>query len=162
MKNDRSRTSTQYLALAAVAIVVVSAACGSDAGLGESEPTAPTQVEQPVLEPLDQPDPVDPENMDLDGGELVIGEVPGDFLDRLIADAIERSGVDDNGIFVDRAESVVWNNGSLGCPEPGGLYTQALVDGYHVVLETPGGDLDYRTAGTDYFIVCDRPLGSGY
>ena len=55
MKNDSSRTSTQYLALAAVAIVVVSAACGSDAGLGESEATAPTQVEQPVLEPLDQP-----------------------------------------------------------------------------------------------------------
>ena len=76
--------------------------------------------------------------MDLDGGELVIGDVPDDFLDRLIADAIERSGVDDNGIFVDRAESVVWNNGSLGCPEPGGLYTQALVDGYHVVPASPG------------------------
>ena len=28
--------------------------------------------------------------------------------------------------------TVTWNNGALGCPEPGGCYTQALVLGYEI------------------------------
>ncbi len=43
-----------------------------------------------------------------------------------------------------------WNDGSLGCPEPGELYTQALVDGFQVVLEIDGERFDYRVgSGTD-------------
>jgi hypothetical protein len=29
----------------------------------------------------------------------------------------------------------VWNDGSLGCPEPGMMYTQALVNGYWLIIE---------------------------
>ena len=34
-----------------------------------------------------------------------------------------------------RAERVEWNDGSLGCPEPGIAYTQAIVPGYNFVYE---------------------------
>ncbi len=43
-----------------------------------------------------------------------------------------------------------WNDGSLGCPQPGQLYTQALVDGFQVVLEVDDEQFDYRVgSGTD-------------
>ena len=32
------------------------------------------------------------------------------------------------------AEAVTWSDGSLGCPEPGMMYTQALVPGYRVQI----------------------------
>jgi hypothetical protein len=34
-----------------------------------------------------------------------------------------------------QAEAVTWPDGALGCPEPGIVYTQALVPGYWVVVE---------------------------
>ena len=37
-----------------------------------------------------------------------------------------------------------WNDGSLGCPQPGQLYTQALVEGFQVVIEVNGEQFDYR------------------
>lgn len=43
-------------------------------------------------------------------------------------------GAEPSGIEVLRAERVQWPDGSLGCPQPGHSYTQALVDGYKVVL----------------------------
>ena len=42
------------------------------------------------------------------------------------------------------AEAVTWNDGSLGCPEAGQAYTQALVEGYQVILEVDGERYDYR------------------
>ncbi len=48
------------------------------------------------------------------------------------------------------AEGITYNDGSLGCPEPGQVYTQALVDGFRVVLEVDGEEFDYRIgSGTD-------------
>ncbi len=32
------------------------------------------------------------------------------------------------------ARVVVWSSGAIGCPRPDGFYTQALVDGYLVIL----------------------------
>ena len=48
----------------------------------------------------------------------------------VLADAERRSGVDSGRIRVVQSESVTWRDGSLGCPEPGRLYTQALIRGY--------------------------------
>ncbi len=46
------------------------------------------------------------------------------------------------------AESVIWNNGAMGCPRPGMLYTDALVPGYRVQLQVGHQVLDYH-AGRD-------------
>ena len=59
-----------------------------------------------------------------------------------------------------RAEAVTWSDGALGCPEPGGMYTQALVDGYQVVIEVDGQEYDYRVGhGTDVRLCEKPPLG---
>lgn len=72
------------------------------------------------------------------------GEVPHDFMASVFADAEARTGLDRSEMTVLRAEAVTWQDGSLGCPEPGMSYTQALVDGYWVELMAEGETLDYR------------------
>ncbi len=64
------------------------------------------------------------------------------------ADLASRTGVDEAGIEVLKAEEVTWSNGALGCPKPGVSYTQALVDGYQVILFADGRAYDYH-AGSD-------------
>ena len=38
-------------------------------------------------------------------------------------------------------ESVTWSDGSLGCPEPGMMYTQALVRGHRIRVDAAGTTL---------------------
>lgn len=54
-------------------------------------------------------------------------------------------------------ERVTWNDGALGCPEPGVAYTQALVDGSRTVLEADGATYAYHAGQDDDPFLCDRP-----
>ena len=67
--------------------------------------------------------------------------------------------LDREQLVIVRAESVVWNDGSLGCPEPGILYTQALVNGYWVVIDAAGQKYDFRVGSGGSFRLC--PPGQG-
>jgi hypothetical protein len=79
-------------------------------------------------------------------------------LNQILDDAATRSGVPRGQLEVKRAEAVTWPDGSLGCPEPGVLYTQALVDGFWVEVRAGDAVLDYRGSGRD-FKLC--PPGRG-
>jgi hypothetical protein len=91
----------------------------------------------------------------------VTGEVPTDLLESIIKDLSERSGAAPSQIAVLRDQEVVWNDGSLGCPKPGEFYTQALVNGYWVVLEFSGIKYDYRATAAGYFVLCERGIPPG-
>jgi len=45
-------------------------------------------------------------------------------------------------VTIIEAREVVWSDGAIGCPRPEGFYTQALVEGYLVVL-SHGGERTY-------------------
>jgi hypothetical protein len=91
-------------------------------------------------------------------GTPAAGEVSAEILDRIVADLTDRTGAARAAVSLLRAEQVVWNDGSLGCPQPGMMYTQALVSGYWVVLETGGREYDYRATEGGYFMVCETGL----
>lgn len=55
-----------------------------------------------------------------------------------IADLVARTGTDPAEVTVAAFESVTWRDGSIGCPEPGMNYTQALVPGYRIELVVAG------------------------
>jgi hypothetical protein len=84
------------------------------------------------------------------------GEVPPELLDNIISDLSTQGNYDKDAISVIRAESVIWPDGSLGCPKPGDVYTQAQVQGYWVVLRSSGKDFDYRASSTQYFYRCQN------
>lgn len=94
-------------------------------------------------------------------GAAPVGEIPAEILDRILADAVVRTSTDLADIEVIRGEAITWPDGSLGCPEPGMMYTQALVDGYHVVVRAGGEELDYRVGSGGGFRLCEsvRPGG---
>ncbi len=81
--------------------------------------------------------------------------VPRELLEQLTADAAARGGVDASAVRVVRAEARTFSDGSLGCPQPGQQYTQALVDGYQVVLEAQGRSYDYRASQRGGFRLCE-------
>ncbi len=61
-----------------------------------------------------------------------------------LADAAKRSGLPASALTVVSAEAVIWSDGSLGCPQPGMLYTQALVPGYHIRIRAGSEVLSYH------------------
>ena len=83
--------------------------------------------------------------------------LPAAITDPIVADAAARLGVDPSAVTVVDAHPETWSDGSLGCPEPGMMYTQALVDGYQVIVEANGTRLDYRGSGPGQFRLCENP-----
>lgn len=88
------------------------------------------------------------------GGDAAL---PAEVMDPILADAATRLGVDPSAVTVVDAHAETWPDGSLGCPEPGMMYTQALVDGYQVVVEANGTQLDYRGSAPGQFQLCENP-----
>jgi hypothetical protein len=88
----------------------------------------------------------------------VTGEVPIELLDSILRDLAGQTGAALEKITVIQAQAMVWNDGSLGCAKPGEFYTQALVNGYWIILEVDGQKYDYRAADTGYFFLCENSL----
>jgi hypothetical protein len=84
----------------------------------------------------------------------VVGEVPADLMDKILADATQRSGVAAAAIIVQMGQAVEWPDGSLGCPKPGVAYLQVITPGYHVVLVAGASSYDYRADARGRFFVC--------
>ena len=86
------------------------------------------------------------------------GEVPQDLLDAVIEDLLGRIDSSREAVVVDRAGAVTWRDGSLGCPQPGMMYTQALVSGYQIVLRVGEETFDYHASDGGYFVLCEGGL----
>jgi hypothetical protein len=74
-----------------------------------------------------------------------------------VADLSRRLDVDPADITVLSAEEVTWRDGSMGCPQPGMLYTQALTNGTRVVLEADGQRYHYHAGGRRSAFLCENP-----
>jgi hypothetical protein len=159
-----ARRSIALFAASCAAIAVVSAA--------EPESSAPPPADSKASEP-----PAQPQNGETDlerrlrirganprhmpeqapqaaesQGEPV--ELPPELRAGVIADAATRGGVEPSEVTVKSAEAVTWPDGSLGCPQPGVVYTQMIVPGYRVVLLANGKEYDYRAGQKGSFQLC--------
>ncbi|MCK0112755.1 hypothetical protein MWU75_11450 [Ornithinimicrobium sp. F0845] len=115
---------------------------GDDSTATDDAPT----TEEPTMTPTPT-DPADPTG----GTALPTGPVSDEIIARdnvqaAIADLAEREGVDAGQVSVAGFTAVTWNDGSIGCPEPGMMYTQALVPGHMLVLELDGQFFSYHSA----------------
>jgi hypothetical protein len=68
--------------------------------------------------------------------------------------AAARTGLPRSALHVVDSESLVWSDGSLGCPEPGMNYTMAPVPGYRIVIEAGGERLHYHATDRGYLMLC--------
>jgi hypothetical protein len=103
---------------------VVLAACAADA------PPEPAPMQEPVMTTLQS------------------------MTDAALTDAARRTGLKREELKVLGAEAVTWPDGSIGCPRPGMVYTQALVPGYRVRIEARGQVLDYHAGMSRQPVFC--------
>lgn len=59
-------------------------------------------------------------------------------------DLAERLGRAREEIMIAESGKATWPDASLGLPEPGKMYAQALSEGFRVVLEADGKKYEYR------------------
>jgi hypothetical protein len=76
--------------------------------------------------------------------EKAVTNAPAEMIEAALDDADNRSTTARADIKVVSEEAVTWPDGSLGCPKPGMMYTQALVPGYRIVLQAGEQTLNYH------------------
>jgi hypothetical protein len=112
---------------------------------------------QPVAPPARIPDPVDT-TPHPSGTPVTTSAIPPAVRRAVVADAAQRFRVAANGVVLAQAERVTWPDSSLGCPEPGHVYGQALVAGFRVVAKTVEGELLYHTDTRGTVLNCAQAL----
>lgn len=127
-------------------------AVNSTATTARVQPSTPHLTVTPI--PVTQQPTIETQQAE---GSVSIPSTMQPFIDSIIDDLVEKRGVERSAVSVVSMEEVVWNDGSLGCPQPGMMYTQALVDGFYIVLEANGEQFAYHTSGTRFFVFCGTP-----
>ena len=74
-----------------------------------------------------------------------------------LADLGTRLGVSPDAITLVSAESVVWPDGSLGCPRPDMGYKQVQQDGMRIVFKAQGRTYEYHSGGSRPPFLCESP-----
>jgi hypothetical protein len=115
--------------------------CGT--GPGDQAEEAP--VESPSDSPSESPSE-SPSSTPSDGAA-----------DAAVADLAAHLGIEPEAVQVVAVEEVTWRDGSLGCAEPGMVYTQALVDGARITLRAEGVEHEYHQGASGTPIRCADP-----
>ena len=71
-----------------------------------------------------------------------------------LAHASQHTGLPADELQIVTAESVTWPDGSLGCPQSGMAYTQALVAGFRVKVRAGDEVLDYHSGRSGTPTLC--------
>lgn len=82
-------------------------------------------------------------------------DVPPKRWAAIVGDLSSR-GVPADSVALVSARTVVWNDGSLGCPKPGQSYPQAQVPGMQVVVKVGATQYDYRFGRSETPRLCER------
>ena len=115
--------------LVAAALLVLVASCGEDTSTGSPPP----------------------------GEETVVTTPPDHRVAAAIADLATREGADIADVIVVESMDVTWSDGSLGCPQPGMSYIQAITAGHLAVLELNGQRYEYHGGTSGPLSYCEKP-----
>ncbi len=86
--------------------------------------------------------------------KIAVTNAPAEMIKAALEDAANRSTTAPADIKVISEEAVTWRDGSLGCPQPGMMYTQALVAGYRIVLQAGEQTLNYHAMSRGKPVFC--------
>lgn len=76
------------------------------------------------------------------------------LVDQAITDLAMRLDTDRASIQTVSANAVVWPDKSVGCPQPGMVYTQVSVDGALIELRVGGTTYAYHAGGSRSPFLC--------
>ena len=79
------------------------------------------------------------------------------LIDAATADLMKRLSVTQDAVEVISAQSVVWPDRSLGCPQPGMMYPQVLAEGYRIELRAKNQTYAYHGGEGRGPFLCEQP-----
>lgn len=87
-----------------------------------------------------------------------LATIPRDNLPAPVTRAIE-AAANDAGVSPDVVSLLAyteerWNDTSLGCPQPDGMYTQVVTPGYNVLVTIDGNQREYHTDMDAAVVTC--------
>jgi hypothetical protein len=148
MRRSRMR---RWLLAAAFCLLV---ACGApeQGAAGDTSTEASNAVGTTTIEPTN-PGP----------SSEVEEEADMDLVEPALVDLARRLKVPEDQIEVLEVEKVTWPDGSLGCPQPDEMYTQALVEGHRIVLGHGERVFLYHSGGDVSPFLCESDeIDGGY
>lgn len=134
---------------------LLAAAALAVAALGACQGTPP-EDEQTPGDDVSTLTPEEPEETTTDPAPTQTGPLD-DRSQAAVDDLAEQLGIDASAIEVGRLEEVTWTDGSIGCPEPGKHYTQALVPGARLILTVDGETYAYHGERDEPLFFCENP-----
>ena len=132
-------------------------ACGGGPGnppppaVSTSSPTQPGELQPPDVT-VSTVLPMPPTT-----GFGQVDEALRPFIDQAVEDLSSQIQVAREAVVVVSAETMVWPDGSLGCPEPGRSYTQVQVEGYLIRLLANDLIYNYHGGGSRQPFLCQVP-----
>ena len=145
---------TSHRRLLAATLLLAGSATACTSGVGPSPSAGATGSLAPSVSPAgSSPSPIP--SLPTDG---LAGQVPESVLVVVREDLSQRLGIDVTNASVVEAQAVTFSDGSLDCPEPGMGYTQALVEGYRLVIELDGRQYDYRVPAQGAPKLCEQAV----
>lgn len=142
-----------------VALSVVLVLLLSGCALGSKDPAASPTPASPTASTSEGPGASGPASPSPTGGS---GALPDDLRSRpavaaAIADTARRQRVDPAEVVIAAWSPVTWTDGSLGCPQKGMSYTQALVEGELLMLRVGTELFQYHARTGGPFAYCPSP-----
>ncbi|HTP06669.1 MAG TPA: hypothetical protein VMP08_00355 [Anaerolineae bacterium] len=114
-------------------------------------PTNQTLTPLPLqLSVVPTPEPTMPASSQVESGLQPLIEIA-------ITDLANRLSINRESIEVVSAQTVVWPDRSLGCPQPGMVYPQVLAEGYHIELSVKGEVYSYHGGEGRGPFLCESP-----
>jgi hypothetical protein len=71
-----------------------------------------------------------------------------------LSDAASHLGIGRDQLRVDQVEAREWGDSSLGCPQPGNLYSQIVTPGFVIVINSGGKQLEYHSDTRARVVLC--------
>lgn len=119
-----------------------------------TEPTLPTTLPSQTPAPTETPT-TKPEQTPVEGQVVNPGNVPAQLIEQAREDLARRLSLPAGSFAVTRSSAVEWPDSSLGCPQPGFMYSQIVTPGYLIVLAANGREYEYHT-DRSRAILCEK------
>lgn len=133
--------------IAGILLTVSLAACTADT---PAEPGDPGTEESPTGLPIATAPTEVPSTTDT-------VDPPETHMEAIRAD-LDGRGVSGSDATLVEAHRKTWDTGALGCPAPGVNYTEALVDGWQVVVKVGDKTYDYRFGSNSSPTLCENSM----
>jgi hypothetical protein len=75
-------------------------------------------------------------------------------IDAALSDAASHLAIARDQLAIVQIQAQQWPDSSLGCPQPGQLYSQIVTPGYLVVISGSGKELEYHTDARSHVMLC--------